>query len=444
MTMQKLLRVVLILRGSVEEDRLLLEPRPVTLGPRADAFLLTPPLLLPEGTPLIEPGPQGYTLALAPGMTGTLTVGGTEMPVPQAFATRAAPAGGTGVRTLRLGEADQGVVGLDESGDLAVLFQFVTPAERVPRHVRPDPFLWQALLLALILVGGTVGVSYVFAPATLVSELEIKPERMARLIVKKPPEEVEKKVTPDEAALARKLLEPPRPLPLVPRTRAPVTERERLEQRVAKRGVLLAMDQLTRGDNAVRNLFARDTAGELSRSLDALVDDARARAQAEAGGAGGPGESTRGSSMGGGGTGGSIGQTYGGGRIDTGGAGGVQTRLAGAKERKVSVSVAPGDPTVDGGLSKDIIHRVVRAHQAGIKYCYETELVRLPKLAGKIVVMWRIDLEGKVVQPRLRTTTMNNPAVEACLVRQISRWQFPKPKDTMVEVNYPFLFRSGL
>jgi hypothetical protein len=39
---------------------------------------------------------------------------------------------------------------------------------------------------------------------------------------------------------------------------------------------------------------------------------------------------------------------------------------------------------------------------------------------------------------------MNNTAVEACLVRQISRWHFPKPAGTMVEVSYPFLFRSGL
>jgi len=106
--------------------------------------------------------------------------------------------------------------------------------------------------------------------------------------------------------------------------------------------------------------------------------------------------------------------------------------------------VAPGDPSVSDGLSKEIVQRVVRAHQGGIKYCYETELMRQPRLAGKIVAQWRIDLDGKVQSARIRTTSMNSTAVEACLVRQIGRWRFPKPAGTLVDVSYPFLFRSGL
>ena len=82
---------------------------------------------------------------------------------------------------------------------------------------------------------------------------------------------------------------------------------------------------------------------------------------------------------------------------------------------------------------------MVRAHQGGIKYCYETELMRQPKLGGKVVVSWRIDLDGRVQSARIRTTSMNNTSVEACLVRQIGRWRFPKPAGTMVDVSYPFL-----
>jgi hypothetical protein len=441
---QKLLRAVLLFHGAVEQDTLLRAPGRVTLGPDQDALFVTPPVPLPPGVALLEPGPGGYTLALTPGLGGTVTLGGTEMPAAQACA-RGADAGG-GVRRVPLGPDDHGLIALDEAGDLGLLFQLVTPAEAVPRRLRPDPFLLQSLLLSAIIIVGTVLVAWFGAPESLGSELEIKPERLARYIAKKPPEEKQKKQAPDEAALAKKLAEAPRTLAVAPRAAAPRTEREKLEARVAKRGVLGAMDQLARRDSAVRSIFNRDTAGELSRSLDALVDDAKTRAAAEAGGGagGGPADSTRGSSMGGGGTGVSFGQTHGGGKIDTGGAAGVAAKLHGAKERKVSVSVAPGDPSVDGGLPKEAIHRVVRAHQAGIKYCYETELVRLPKLGGKIVVQWRIDLDGKVVQPRIRTTTMNNTAVEACLVRQISRWHFPKPAGTMVEVSYPFLFRSGL
>jgi hypothetical protein len=441
----KLLRAVLILRGAVVEDRLVDPPAPVTAGPHPECTFVTPPLPVPAAIPLLQPGPSGWELTLGAGMGGTLTVNGAEAPVAGFYASREAQDLGDGLRRVPLRAGDHGLVALDAGGDLSLFFQFVTPAEKLGRARGLDPFFLQSLLLAFLLVGGTVATSLIFAPESFASELEIRPERVARYLVKKPPKTEKVKVRPDEAALARRLAEVPRPLPVVVRSREPRSERERLEAKVAKRGVLLAMDQLTRRDSAMRQLFNRDTAGALTRSMDALRPPARAGAGAGGGGGGGGGgPSTRGTSLGGGGTGISFGQTHGGGRIDTGGAGGVQARLKGAKERRVQVGVAPGDPSVSDGLSKQIVQRVVRAHQGGIKYCYETELMRQPRLAGKIVVSWRIDLEGKVLSARVRSTTMNNVSVESCLVRQIGRWRFPKPAGMMVDVAYPFLFRSGL
>jgi hypothetical protein len=436
---------VLILHGSVVEDRLFEAPTPVTLGPTTTATFLTPALDLPERIPFLEPAAVGCSLTLTPAMAGTLTLDGAETPVKSVYAARAAEDLGQGLRRVPIRTGDHGLVSLDAAGELTLFFQFVTPPEKLGRARGLDPFFLQSLLLAFLLVGGTVATSLVFAPESFASDLEVRPERVARYIVKKPPEQKKTKVAQDESALARRLAETPRPLPVAVRSQGPMTERQRLEARVAKRGVLAAMDRLTRGDSAMRQLFSRDTAGELSRSMNSIMDDAKARAAAEAGGGGGAGgESTRGSSLGGGGTGASFGATHGGGRIDTGGAGGVDAKLKGAKERRVQVGVGVGDPSVSDGLSKEIVQRVVRAHQGGIKYCYETELMRQPKLAGKIVVSWRIDLEGKVLSARIRTTSMNNTAVEACLVRQIGRWRFPKPAGTMVDVSYPFLFRSGL
>jgi hypothetical protein len=443
----KLLRAVLILRGTVVEDRLFERPTPVTLGPSTTATFLTPPLTLPERMPLLQPAATGYTLTLTGAMGGTLTLDGAEADIRAIYAARAAEDMGEGMRRVGVRTSDHGLVALDDTGDLTLFFQFVTPPEKLGRAKGLDPFFLQALLLAFLLVGGTVASSLIFAPESFASDLEIRPERVARYIVKKPPEQKKTKVSQDEAAMAKRLAEVARPLPVAVSRRgeANLTDRQRLEAKVAKRGVLAAMDRLTRGDSSMRQLFARDTAGELSRSMNSIMDDAKARAAAEAGGGGGGGgESTRGSSLGGGGMGASFGATHGGGRIDTGGAGGVDAKLKRGKEGRVSIGVAPGDPSVSDGLSKDIVQRVVRAHQGGVKYCYETELMRQPKLGGKIVVSWRIDLEGKVASARIRTTTMNNTAVEACLVRQIGRWRFPKPAGTMVDVSYPFLFRSGL
>ena len=441
----KLLRAVLILRGTVLEDRLFETPTPVTLGPSMSATFLTPALRLPERMPLLEPAATGYYLTLTAAMGGTLTLDGTEAHVKSVYAARAVEDLGEGLRRVPVRTGDHGLVSLDANGDLTLFFQFVTPPEKLGRARDLDPFFLQSLLLAFLLVGGTVATSLVFAPESFASDLEVRPERVARFIVKKPVEQKKTKVSQDDAALAKRLAEMARPLPVAVRSREPMSERQRLEAKVAKRGVLAAMDNLTRRDSAMRQLFNRDTAGELSRSMNSIMDDARARAAAEAGGGGtAGGESTRGSSLGGGGTGVAFGATHGGGRIDTGGAGGVQANLKGAKERRVQIGVGVGDPMVSDGLSKEIVQRVVRAHQGGIKYCYETELMRQPKLGGKIVVSWRIDLEGKVLSARIRTTSMNNTAVEACLVRQIGRWRFPRPAGTMVDVSYPFLFRSGL
>jgi hypothetical protein len=439
---------VLILRGTVIEDRLFERPTSVTLGPSGRATFLTPPVGLPERMPLLQPAGAGYTLTLSGTMGGTLTLDGAEAEVRSVYAARAAEDLGEGLRRVAVRVGDHGIVALDETGDLSLFFQFVTPPEKLGRATGLDPFILQALLLAFLIVGGTEASTLVFAPESFASDLEVRADRVARYIVKKPPEQKKKdKVSPDEAALARRLAEQARPMPVAIRNRgeANLTERQRLEAKVAKRGVLAAMDKLTRGDSSMRQLFARDTAGELSRSMNSIMDDAKARAAAEAGGGGGGGgESTRGSSLGGGGMGTSFGATHGGGRIDTGGAGGVDAKLKRGKEGRVSIGVAPGDPSVSDGLSKEIVQRVVRAHQGGVKYCYETELMRQPKLGGKIVVSWRIDLEGKVQSARIRTTTMNNTAVEACLVRQIGRWRFPKPAGSLVDVSYPFLFRSGL
>ena len=110
---------------------------------------------------------------------------------------------------------------LDQSGDLSVFFQFVTPPEKLGRARGLDPFFLQSLLLAFLLVGGTVATSMVFAPESFASELEVKPERVARFIVKKPPEQKKAKVSQDEAALARRLAEAARPLPVAVRSRAP-------------------------------------------------------------------------------------------------------------------------------------------------------------------------------------------------------------------------------
>jgi hypothetical protein len=48
-----------------------------------------------------------------------------------------------------------------------------------------------------------------------------------------------------------------------------------------------------------------------------------------------------------------------------------------------------------------------------------------------------------VSQARVVKSTMNDEKVEACIVRQVSSWQFPPATERTVVGRYPFIFKGG-
>jgi TonB family protein len=86
---------------------------------------------------------------------------------------------------------------------------------------------------------------------------------------------------------------------------------------------------------------------------------------------------------------------------------------------------------------------VVRANQAALRYCYESEVQRQRSLKGKVIIQWRVDRAGAVPSARVSSSTLNNSGVEGCIVRQIKKWHFPKPDGGEVSVMYPFIFGVG-
>jgi len=162
-------------------------------------------------------------------------------------------------------------------------------------------------------------------------------------------------------------------------------------------------------------------------------------------GRGSGGLSTSGTATGGGGTG--FGHIYGAGNLDTGGRGkrgnGRGPKLAERGEREVSVGLGAGGGDTDGSLSKDQIYKVVKAHMAGVKYCYEKELQHKTSLAGGIDIFWVIQPDGTVSKANVKSSSMNDAAVEGCIVRQVKQWQFPKAAAQTTVTRYPFIFKGG-
>jgi len=96
-----------------------------------------------------------------------------------------------------------------------------------------------------------------------------------------------------------------------------------------------------------------------------------------------------------------------------------------------------------GGLSGEQIRRVVKAHEGGLRACYESEAQRNPNLRGGVTVAWQIDASGSVSGASLSGSTLSNPRVEGCIIRQVKAWHFPTSDAPTNVASYPFRFGVG-
>ncbi len=181
----------------------------------------------------------------------------------------------------------------------------------------------------------------------------------------------------------------------------------------------------------------------LGGELKSAMGNMFGAAAGDSGGFGGLG--LRGSGSGGGG----VGDTVGIGGIGTkgrgGGTGGYGSGvgvLGGKKD--VDIGITSSEPMVMGSLDKELIRKVIHANRGQIRYCYESQLNRHPKLSGKVAVKFIISPSGSVSTSSVAQATTNNPELEACVAGRVRTWQFPKPKGGgVVIVTYPFIFAQS-
>ncbi len=152
------------------------------------------------------------------------------------------------------------------------------------------------------------------------------------------------------------------------------------------------------------------------------------------------GLASRGSGLGGGGTAGGLGGLGTKGRGSGASGYGTGGGHFGAHAADVAVSTS-GSPIILGSLDKSLIDAVIKRHLNQIRYCYEKQLRLDPAMHGKVVVKFVIAKDGSVSSSSVRSTTLNNAAVEQCVVSRFMRFQFPAPASGgIVVVSYPFLF----
>ena len=395
------------------------------------------------------------TITLVPGMTGEVVVDSRSQRIADILAApdpqpKRRP---SARRDVVLSPGDRAKVSLDGIPAMRFEVRWVEAPVHVPRP-RPgqtEPILFRIGVGTSLVLGLLATLAIFTARNEPPPPLAINSERAAKIVPPPAPPKPErtkarekdaekekaeqgqmKKAKGDQGRLGRQDAE-------TKETVIPKGERDILRDKVSKVGLLGLIGKEQRAGSGLAKLFADD-----SNEVEQAVAGMKGAQMSVGRGAGGL--STTGTGLGGGGTG--LGHLYGAGDLDTGGRGrhghgtGHAPTLAGRKEREVSVDTKGGNVDEGGGLSKEQVAKVVRAHQSAIKFCYEKELQRKPQLSGTIEINWTISPDGSVEKSRLAKSSMSDDAVEGCAARQVKQWVFPKSSGRTI-VTFPFTFRGG-
>jgi pSer/pThr/pTyr-binding forkhead associated (FHA) protein/outer membrane biosynthesis protein TonB len=96
--------------------------------------------------------------------------------------------------------------------------------------------------------------------------------------------------------------------------------------------------------------------------------------------------------------------------------------------------------SIQGGMSREMVKRVIDQHLDEIQYCYESALLENSAIMGRIVYEWKILMSGQVGEVRIVSSSVNSHVIHNCIKESIKTWQFPKPVGSEVVVSYPFVF----
>lgn len=357
----------------------------------------------------------------------------------------------TGAATLTLDLEERARI---DVAHLTLMVRQVAPVPGIKVQRSDDPnSTFLAIACACLLVGAAVVASFQFAARTdtrssddifqdharNVVNLLIRPEAkpVKPLAKRRPGVEEGAKAKDEEGKFGREDAEPEERDPSLPGS--PIVDRTKREadrNTVQRVGLLGAVSRMG-GKDGSSNIFGP---GGFGIGLNDAVGGLKGGAgMGDAHGFGGLG--SRGTGPGAGGTGLGLGGlgTQGGGR-GKGGSGDVD--LDGLQKEKVIIK--PGKTIVVGGLSREVIAKVVKSHEREIKYCYEQELTDAPDLAGKVGATWVIGPDGSVTEASVNETTLASPRAEECILSRIRRWKFPEvPGGGIVNVTYPWVFKPA-
>jgi TonB family protein len=93
-------------------------------------------------------------------------------------------------------------------------------------------------------------------------------------------------------------------------------------------------------------------------------------------------------------------------------------------------SVRLGPVKANGAAGyQNLVRRIVRAHGNEIRWCYDTNRRRDPRIRGRVTIAITIDALGKVTAAAVAESTLGDNDIAECVRTAARRWKFVKPED---------------
>ncbi len=448
----RVLRIGVLRRGRIVEERILRPGQTLSLGSHPDNTVVLPPGPgVVERLPLLAARRGRYELSFRSGMHGKVADAAGVQTLREL--SEGGPARARGGRwTLPLHEGHRGKV---QVGEHAVLFQFVAPPPRPawPRGGRFHRPTWQAtdlLFLAVLVFSGLLHTAALLwiesQPPPRKLTMQDFPERFVRLPLPADPEPTPAPEPEPDDALAADSAAPTVPTSADPEPAAADPNPEPDAAPAVAETEAERIDRIQREVGQAGLLVLIGGAGESSNPLvvaDLLVDPNGLRedvAQALAGSSGlrlARQDDEQG--LRGGGRGDGVAGQAGVGPA-RGGEGEAQqkerTQVGRVRSEAPEILAEPGEAAA--------VSHTLKRYNGRIKACYERELKGDPSLAGKVSVSFVIDVAGDVEAVRIEENSTGNAELAACIKKTVGRVRFVPPPATEVEVaGYPYLLSPG-
>jgi Ca-activated chloride channel family protein len=98
------------------------------------------------------------------------------------------------------------------------------------------------------------------------------------------------------------------------------------------------------------------------------------------------------------------------------------------KSKPVRTSIEIRDISTTGGLSKEVLAKVIKQQIPSIELCYQKALDKNHDLKGQLIFQLTIDSNGKVTKVTLVSSKLNDKKLEKCFIQKIKELNFPKPE----------------